>query len=93
MIDEQIVSHVAKVSHLELTPEEIKKFSKQLGDILKEFEIIDEVNTDKVKPCFQPVETKNVMAEDNVKECLTNKQALNQTEHKENGFFRGPKII
>lgn len=93
MIDEKTVKHVAEASHLNLSKEEVKKFSKQLKDILNEFKVLDKVKTDNVEPCFQPVETKNVMQEDEVKECLTNKQALNQTEHKENGFFRGPKIV
>jgi len=93
MIDEKTVEKVANASRLILSNEEKKKFTKQLDDILKEFKILDEVNTNSVHPCFQPIETKNVMREDEVKECLTNKQALSQTEHKENGFFRGPKIV
>ncbi|MDD5417369.1 MAG: Asp-tRNA(Asn)/Glu-tRNA(Gln) amidotransferase subunit GatC [Candidatus Nanoarchaeia archaeon] len=93
MIDEKTVEHIAKASRLELSSDEIKKFSKQFSDILKEFEVIDEVDTGKINPCFHPVETKNVMSEDRVTECLSTKQALSMTEHKENGFFRGPKII
>lgn len=93
MIDEKTIEHVAKISHLNLTDAEKAKFTKQLADILKEFEVLDEIKVDGVEPCFQPVETKNVTREDFAKKSLTNEEALSQTEHKENGFFKGPKIV
>ena len=35
MITKEDVKHVAKLARLELTEDDIEKYSKQLGDILK----------------------------------------------------------
>ena len=45
MIEIKDVEHVAKLARLELSEEEKIKFSKQLGDILKYVEQMNEVDT------------------------------------------------
>ena len=39
------VEHVAKLARLELTEEEKEKFTRQLGDVLKYVEQMNEVDT------------------------------------------------
>ena len=43
------VEHVAKLARLELTEEEKEKFTKQLGDVLKHVDAMNEVDTKAVK--------------------------------------------
>jgi aspartyl-tRNA(Asn)/glutamyl-tRNA(Gln) amidotransferase subunit C len=90
-ISEKIVEHVAKLARLDLKKEEIKKFTRQLKDVLSAFEKIDEVDTAKVKPSFHPIEIKNVWREDFVRKWKWD--ALSNTVHKEKKYFRGPKIV
>ena len=92
-IDRKILEHVAEVARLKLTEEEIKKFLPQLKEALEFFSKLQEVDTENVKPSFQPVELKNAMREDIEKECLTQDEALSQTEHKKDGYFKGPRAI
>ena len=92
-IDRKLLEHVAEIARLKLTEEEIKKFLPQLKEALEFFSQLQEVNTDKVKPSFQPVELKNVMREDKEKECLPQDDALSLTEHKKNGYFKGPRAV
>ena len=92
-VDEKLIKHVADVARLNLTDEEVKKFLPQLKEILDAFSKIDEVDTKGVKPSFQPVELKNVMRADKVEKCLTQKEALANTEHKKDGYFKGPKAV
>ena len=92
-IDRKLLEHVAEIARLKLTEEEIKKFLPQLKEALKFFSQLQEVDTDNVKPSFQPVELKNVMREDSEKECLTQDEALSLTEHKKDGYFKGPRAI
>ena len=92
-IDRKLLEHVAEIARLKLSEEEIKKFLPQLKEALEFFSQLQEVNTDKVKPSFQPVEIRNVMREDREKECLSQDDALSLTEHKKNGYFKGPRAV
>ena len=92
-VDRKLLEHVAEVARLKLTEEEIKKFLPQLKEALEFFSKLQEVNTENVKPSFQPVELKNVMREDTEKECLPQDEALSLTEHKKDGYFKGPRAI
>jgi len=92
-LDKELIEKVASVARLNLTDAEIKKLLPELKDILNAFSKIDKVNTDKVKPSFQPVELKNALRKDKKGKCLTQEEALSNTEHKKDGYFKGPKAI
>ena len=92
-IDRKIIEHVANVARLKLTEEEIKKFLPQLKESLEFFSILQELDTKDVKPSFQPIEIKNVMREDEEKPCLSQDDALSLTEHKKEGYFKGPRSL
>ena len=92
-LDKELIEKVASVARLNLKESEIKKFLPQLKDILNALSKIDEIKTDKVKPSFQPVELKNRMREDKKGKCLTQEEALSNTEHKKDGYFKGPRAV
>jgi len=92
-INRKLLEHVAEVARLKLTEEEIKKFLPQLKEALEFFSQLQEVDTEGVKPSFQPVEMRNAMREDEEKECLPHEEALSLTEHKKDGYFKGPRAI
>ena len=92
-INESLIKKVAEVARLQLTDSEIKKFTPQLREALENFSKLQEVDTKGVKPSFQPVEIKNVLREDVPKQCLTQEQALSQTKHKKDGYFKGPRAV
>lgn len=90
---ESLVEKAAKVARLELTEAEKKKFEKDMHEILKAFGSLDKAKTDGTEPAFQPIETKNALRDDVVEESLSQEDALSNTPHKENGFFKGPKVV
>ncbi len=92
-VDKELIEKVASVARLKLTESEIKKFMPQMKDILDAFSKIDKVNTDKAKPSFQPVEMKNSLREDKKGKCLSQEEALSNTEHKKDGYFKGPRAV
>ncbi len=92
-IDRKLLEHVAEVARLKLTEKEVEKFMPQLKEALEFFSRLQEVNTDNAKPSFQPVEIRNVTREDTEKQCLSQDEALSLTEHKKDGYFKGPKAI
>lgn len=92
-IDKELIEHVAGIARLKLTKEEIENFLPQLKEILDAFSKLDEVDVKDVKPSFQPIELKNVMREDKIEKCLTQEEALSLTEHKKDGYFKGPRAV
>ncbi|MDP3765984.1 MAG: Asp-tRNA(Asn)/Glu-tRNA(Gln) amidotransferase subunit GatC [Nanoarchaeota archaeon] len=92
-VDRKLLEHVAELARLKLNEEEIKKFLPQLKEILEFFSQLNKINTDNVKPSFQPVELKNAMREDKEEKCLSQDDALSLTEHKKDGYFKGPRAV
>ena len=92
-IDRKLLEHVAEVARLKLNEEEIKEFLPQLKEALEFFSQLKEVNTDNVKPSFQPVELKNSLRKDVEKPCLSQDDSLSLTERKKDGYFKGPRAV
>ena len=92
MIDVEDVVHVAKLARLELTEEEKIKFSKQLGDILKYMEQLNEVDTTGVEPMNHPIDFSNVMRDDVVRYEQTREELMANAPEVEQDYFKVPKI-
>lgn len=92
-LNKELIKKVADNAKLDLAPKEIAKFLPQLKEILEAFSKIDEVDTGKTKASMQPVELKNVLREDKPKKCLSQEEALSNTEHKKDGYFKGPRVV
>ncbi len=94
-VNKELVRKVAQNARLNLTGEELEKFTLQLKEvIIKSFNKLDEVDA-KEKPSFQPIEQKNKLREDVVKESLSQEDALKNVreELRENGYIKGPKVV
>ncbi len=83
---------VAKMARIELAESELRQIEKDLHSILEAFGELDKVKTD-CEPSFQPIPLRNVMRDDKIEESLSQEEALSQAEHKEKGFFKGPRAI
>jgi aspartyl-tRNA(Asn)/glutamyl-tRNA(Gln) amidotransferase subunit C len=92
-INKELVKKVATVARLNLTNDEIDKFTPQLTEILDAFSKIDEIDTSGTKMSIQPVELKNALRQDIPKSCLSVDDALLNTEHKKDNYFKGPRAI
>ncbi len=92
MITVKDVEHVAKLARLELTDDEKEKFTRQLGDVLKYVEQMNEVDTTNVKPMAHAFDIVNVMREDKVVYEQTKEQLMQNAPEVEDGFFKVPKI-
>ena len=79
------VEHVAKLARLELTEEEKEKFTRQLGDVLKYVDQMNEVDTSNVEPLSHPIDFVNVMSADVVHYVQTKEHFKSNTPNEENG--------
>lgn len=92
MISTDDVKHVANLARLELSEDEINQYSKQLGDILKYVEQMNEVDTTGVEPMAHPIPVYNVMREDEAILEHTKEELMKNAPLEEDGFFKVPKI-
>jgi len=88
-----VIEHVASIARLDLTEQEKKKFLRDLNEILEAFRVLDSVDTKNVAPSFQPLPLSDVTRDDTIEKCITQERALFNTDHKEKGFFKGPKVV
>ena len=92
-VDEKLIEHVASLARLKLTKDEVHEFTPQLKEVLDSFSKLDEVDTKDVVISPQPVEIKNVLREDKVEASLAQEDALANSEHKKDGYFKGPRAV
>lgn len=93
MISKEEVLHIAKLAKLKLSEEELEMFQEQLGKILEYFKKLEELNTENVEPMKHVIETKNVLREDELKEPISQEEALKNAPKSKDGFFEVPKVI
>ncbi len=91
-IDKELLERIANNARLELTEAEKKEFEMQLSDVLESFSKLDELETKNIEPSFHPVKIGQSFREDSIGKCLTQEEALSNTKHKKEGFFKGPKV-
>lgn len=66
MLSKSEVKHIAKLAKLNLSEEEITKYSQQLSSILAYSEMLQEVNTDNIQPLAQITGLQNIKRTDEV---------------------------
>jgi aspartyl-tRNA(Asn)/glutamyl-tRNA(Gln) amidotransferase subunit C len=86
-VDDEEVRHVASLARVDLDDEEVELFAEQFADILDYFDVLDEV-----PEVEHEDELDNVMRPDEVREGLTQEEALQNAPETEDGFFKGPKV-
>jgi aspartyl-tRNA(Asn)/glutamyl-tRNA(Gln) amidotransferase subunit C len=91
MVDTEDIEQAATNARLDLSDEEKQELADDLADILEAFESLDEIDTDGVDPAFHPVEFADGTRPDEAGDCLTQEEALSNTENTEDGYVKGPR--
>lgn len=92
-IDDRTVEHVARLSRLELTPEERELFREQLSRILEYFSKLNELDTSDVPPTSHVIPMSNVFREDVVTPSLEREEVLGEAPDHEEGYFKVPRVF
>lgn len=95
MISIKDVEHIAKLSRLDLSEPEKKKFSKELSSILDYIKQLEEVNTENIEPTAQVTGLVNVTREDEVKNCKRQKreEILEQAPMRDGDFIKVKSVF
>jgi len=92
-VDKETVKKVADIARITLSEDEVAEFSADMESILDAFKDIQKMDTSKTKPTFQPLQTKNVMRDDEIEESLNQVDALKNARQKDKGYFKGPRAV
>lgn len=87
------VKHVALLADLKLSQKEVKKFQKQLSEILGYIDVLNKLNTKGVEPTSQLTGLENVLREDKPGSSLSQEGVLSGAKEKHNNFFKVKAIF
>jgi len=92
-ISADAVAKVARLSRLDLTPDELDRMTAQLDGMLEHFADIDALDLASVVPMTQPYPLVNVLRPDVVQPTLDRDEVLAAAPAAEDGRFRVPPMI
>ena len=87
------IEHVAKLARLKLTDAEKKRFSNQMGTIIKYIEKLNELDTKNVEPTAHVLGLENVFRDDIATNPLPDQDPINDSPAHSKGHYEVPKII
>lgn len=87
------IKHVATLSRLEFSEDEIDQFTQQMDDIINMANTLSEVDTEGVAETNQVVDRDTVFRADKVEHWQTRKQLLENVPETSDGFIKVPVII
>jgi len=87
------VKHIGLLARLGLSETEIEKFSHQLSDILKNFEILKQVDTSKLPPTAHPVALQNVLRSDEPAPSYATEEMLANAPQREDDSFKTRAVL
>ena len=92
-ITTDVVSHLANLARIALTPEEIEKLTGELGVIVDSVAKVSEVATPDVPATSHPIRLVNVFRPDVPGETLTTEQALAGAPEHDGSRFKVSAIL
>ena len=87
------VVHVARLARLDLTEDEVDRFTEQLGAVLEHAADVAALDTAGVPPTAHPLPLVNVLRDDVAGPSLDRDEVLSQAPATEDGRFRVPRIL
>jgi aspartyl-tRNA(Asn)/glutamyl-tRNA(Gln) amidotransferase subunit C len=86
------IKHLAHLSRLEFSEEELKEMQGDMGKILDFVAQIDALDLSGIEPLTQMSDSVNVMREDQTKGMIQKEEALKNAPDANSDYFRVPKF-
>ena len=87
------VRHLAALARVGMTEDEIETMRDQMSNILENFDVLREVDTDSVEPTGHSVGVTSVMRDDVVAESSPREEALANAPRREGDFVRVRAVL
>ena len=92
-VSENEIKKVAELADLNLTTEEIKQYAIDMNDILEFMEVLNGVDVSNQEVVLDSQERYNHFRKDEIKEPLSQEEALKNAPSQEEGMIHLPKVI
>jgi aspartyl-tRNA(Asn)/glutamyl-tRNA(Gln) amidotransferase subunit C len=92
-ITDDLVAHIANLARLEFEGEKKEAIKADLTKIIGFVDQLSKVDTDDVEPLIFMTDSINVLREDEVKETITQAQALMNAPNKDSDYFKIAKVL
>lgn len=92
-VSKEELLHISNLADLNIKPEEIENYLKNLDDILNYVEIIQKAPIENLNETFMANENANVFRKDEVVEFDNKKGIIDNAPEIENNMFKIPKVI
>ncbi len=92
-ISREEVLHIARLARVALTEDEVSRFSEQLSNLLENFEILQQVDTEDVPPTAQSVALQDIMRDDAVRPSFSPDDILANAPQRDEDCFRVKPVL
>lgn len=92
-VSKEDVKHIASLSRLEFTDEELEKYTKNMADIVDFANSLASLDVSNVEPTNHILDIKNVFRKDEVKPSYDREEILKNAPTKAGGCVSVPKVI
>ena len=92
-IDRDLILKLENLARLELSEGERERLGVDLTNILSMVEKLKELDTSNVVPLVYISDAQNMLREDEIRQQVTNEEALSNAPEKSGPYFKVPKVI
>lgn len=85
--------HIALLARVGLTPEELERYRSQMENIMEQFQVLQQVDTEGVPPTAQSVPLESVMREDTPAPSLPKEDTLANAPRREDDYLRVRAVL
>lgn len=93
MVTQENVLKIANLARLEISQDQLEKFTNQMNETLKFIESLNRLDTSKIIPTSHATPTANAFREDQIILSEIRDLVLEGSPEHEDHFFRVPKVI
>ena len=92
-IDKKLINNIAALAKLEFDERSIEEMKADLEKIIGFVDKLNEVDTEGVDPLIYLSEEVNVLREDEIKDVLSQTEALQNAPEKDSDYFKIPTVL
>lgn len=92
-VSKEDVKHIAKLSKLDLTEEELEKYTNELSSIVDFANELSNISVEGIKPTAHILDIKNEFRKDEVQPSYDREEILKNAPSKDAGCVSVPKVV
>lgn len=92
-MNEEQIRHLAKLASLELTDEEVKRYTNDMQGIINFANEVNNINTENIEISARALDIYNVFRKDEIKESQNREELLQNCKTVQDGMFEIPNVI